>query len=76
MRISREEIFGPVVVLIKYSDEDKLIEAANDSEYGLAAAVFSKDISQAMRITNKLQAGTVWVNCYNMLNYNVSLSLS
>ncbi|CAG7846154.1 Aldehyde dehydrogenase Short=ALDDH; Short=ALDH [Serendipita indica DSM 11827] len=68
MTICREEIFGPVVVVSKFEDEKDIIKQANDSMYGLAAAVFSRDITRALTVANKLQAGTVWVNCYNQLN--------
>ena len=70
-KIGREEIFGPVVVVHKFKDEKDLIRQANDSVYGLAAAVFSRDITRALDTANKLQAGTVWVNCYNQLNSQV-----
>jgi len=70
-KIVKEEIFGPVVVVTRWKDEADLIKVANNSVYGLAAAVFSRDISHALSIANKLQAGTVWVNCYNQLHSNV-----
>jgi len=70
-RIVKEEIFGPVVVVIKFKDEEDLLKQANDTVYGLAAAVFSRDISRAINVAHKLQAGTVWVNCYNQLHSNV-----
>jgi aldehyde dehydrogenase (NAD+) len=63
MMIVQEEIFGPVVVLVKFKDEDEVIAAANDTEYGLASAVFTRDISKATRVSQKLHAGTVWINC-------------
>jgi len=69
--IAKEEIFGPVVVVSKFKDDEDLIKVANDSVYGLAAAVFSRDISRAITISNRLQAGTVWVNCYNQLTSSV-----
>ena len=56
-----------VVVVIKFKDEEDLLKQANDTVYGLAAAVFSRDISRAINVAHKLQAGTVWVNCYNQL---------
>jgi len=65
--IMKEEIFGPVAVVGKFKDEADIIEKANDTFYGLAAAVFSRDISRAIGTANKLKAGTVWVNCYNKL---------
>ncbi|PWZ02297.1 putative indole-3-acetaldehyde dehydrogenase [Testicularia cyperi] len=66
-KIAREEIFGPVVVVSKFKDEADLIRIANDSMYGLAAAVHSKDIARALETAHKLKAGTVWVNQYNQL---------
>ncbi|KAM0751179.1 aldehyde dehydrogenase [Meredithblackwellia eburnea MCA 4105] len=71
MRIVQEEIFGPVVVVAKFKDEADVIAQANNSQYGLAAAVFSRDISRALSVGKKLQAGTVWVNCYNQLHSQV-----
>ncbi len=68
MKIMREEIFGPVVCAMPFSDVDKLIAEANQSEYGLAAAVWTRDISKAHRIAEKLRAGTVWINCYNVFD--------
>jgi len=64
MRICREEIFGPVGVVIKFKDEADVIEQANDTVYGLAAAIFTRDISRAISLAHALEAGTVWVNCY------------
>ncbi|KAL8279970.1 hypothetical protein RQP46_007551 [Phenoliferia psychrophenolica] len=68
MRIVREEIFGPVLVVSKFKDEADIVAKANDTIYGLAAAVFSRDISRAIGTAHKLHAGTVWINCYNQLN--------
>jgi len=65
MRIAREEIFGPVQQIIKFKSIDEVIPRANDTRYGLAAAVFTKDIDKAITMANSLQAGTVWVNCYH-----------
>jgi phenylacetaldehyde dehydrogenase len=64
----REEIFGPVLVATPYNDVDAVVEAANDTEYGLAASVWSRDVSFVHRITRRLQAGTVWVNCHGLLD--------
>jgi aldehyde dehydrogenase (NAD+) len=63
MKIVKEEIFGPVVVLIKFSSDEEVIKMANDTEFGLASAVFSRDISRALTTANKIHAGTVWINC-------------
>jgi len=68
MKVVREEIFGPVVCAMPFSDVDKLVAEANQSEYGLAAAVWTRDISKAHEIANKLRAGTVWINCYNVFD--------
>jgi phenylacetaldehyde dehydrogenase len=68
MKIVREEIFGPVVVASPFSDLDQLVAEANNSEYGLAAGVWTKDISKAHRVAHKLRAGTVWINCYNVFD--------
>ncbi len=65
MKIAQEEIFGPVLATIAFDDEDDAVAQANDSPYGLAAAVWSRDIGRAHRVARKLQGGTVWVNTYN-----------
>jgi aldehyde dehydrogenase (NAD+) len=66
MTIAREEIFGPVLATIEFADVDEAIARANDSNYGLAAAVWTKDIKKAHYVARKLQAGTVWINTYNI----------
>ena len=66
MTIAREEIFGPVLAAIEFGDVDEAIASANDSTYGLAAAVWTKDIKKAHYVARKLQAGTVWINTYNV----------
>ncbi|KAA1476324.1 aldehyde dehydrogenase [Dentipellis sp. KUC8613] len=71
MRIVQEEIFGPVGVVIKFEDEDDVVRQANDTVYGLAAAVFSQDINRAIETAHKLHAGTAWVNCVNHLQPQV-----
>ena len=66
MTISREEIFGPVLAAIEFADLDEAIAIANDSPYGLAAGVWTRDIKKAHHVARKLQAGTVWINTYNV----------
>jgi len=65
MTIAREEIFGPVLAAIDFSDVDEAIARANDTSYGLAAALWTRDIKKAHHVARKLQAGTVWINTYN-----------
>jgi acyl-CoA reductase-like NAD-dependent aldehyde dehydrogenase len=62
MKIAREEIFGPVGVLIKFSSEEEVIALANDTTYGLSASVWTRDTARGIRIANEIQAGSVWVN--------------
>lgn len=71
MKIVKEEIFGPVGVVIKFKDQAEAISKANDTTYGLAAAVFTKDLNRAIETAHKLQAGTAWINCINHLHANV-----
>ncbi|XP_054638344.1 aldehyde dehydrogenase, mitochondrial-like [Dunckerocampus dactyliophorus] len=66
MTIAREEIFGPVMQILKFKTLEEVVERANDSKYGLAAAVFTNDINKASYISNALRAGTVWINCYDV----------
>ena len=68
MRIVREEIFGPVVVAAPFQSLDDIAAAANDSDYGLGAGIWTKDISKAHALAKKLRAGTVWINCYNVFD--------
>ncbi len=68
MKVVREEIFGPVVTAIPFSDPEEVLPAANDSIYGLAAAVWTRNISKAHTLAAQLRAGTVWVNCYNVFD--------
>ncbi|EPQ59281.1 NAD-aldehyde dehydrogenase [Gloeophyllum trabeum ATCC 11539] len=71
MKIVREEIFGPVLAVAKFHTEEEAIALANDTTYGLGAGLHSNDANQCMRVSSALEAGTVWVNQYNMLNNNV-----
>jgi acyl-CoA reductase-like NAD-dependent aldehyde dehydrogenase len=66
MTIAREEIFGPVLAAIEFADVDEAIAIANDSMYGLAAGVWTRDVKKAHHVASRLQAGTVWVNTYNV----------
>ena len=69
MKVVKEEIFGPVVVAIPFKEvDDKLIAAANDTIYGLAAGVWSQDIGKANRLANAIKAGSVWINCYHVFD--------
>jgi acyl-CoA reductase-like NAD-dependent aldehyde dehydrogenase len=67
MRIAQEEIFGPVVCFIKFKDEADVIKMANDSEYGLGGAVWTKDINRAFRVARAIETGRMWINNYNNL---------
>lgn len=71
MKIVSEEIFGPVAIIIKFEKEDDIFEPESNSLYGLTASFFTKDLTRGVQVANKLQAGTVWVNCINTLYPNV-----
>jgi aldehyde dehydrogenase (NAD+) len=68
MAIAREEIFGPVMSVLTFKDVDDIVQRANQTSYGLAAAVWTRDVGKAHYFAKKVRAGTVWVNCYNVLD--------
>lgn len=68
MAIAQDEIFGPVLSVLTFDNVDELVDRANRSKYGLAAAVWTKDIQKAHRMAHRLRAGTVWVNCYDVFD--------
>jgi len=68
MKVVREEIFGPVVCAVPFKDPEDVVAAGNDTEYGLAAAVWTRDLQKAHRAARLLKAGTVWINCYNQFD--------
>ncbi|MGX9394102.1 aldehyde dehydrogenase (plasmid) [Nitrobacteraceae bacterium UC4446_H13] len=69
MRIAQEEVFGPVLSVIKFSTEDEAVEIANDIPYGLAAGVWTQNLERAINLPTRLRAGTVWVNAYRVVSY-------
>jgi betaine-aldehyde dehydrogenase len=66
MAIAREEIFGPVMTVLTFAAEDEVVARANDTPYGLSAGVFTRDLARAHRVIARLQAGTCWINTYNV----------
>lgn len=71
MQIVKDEIFGPIVTVSKFSTVDEVIAKANDSVYGLAAGIHTKDVNKAIDVSNRIKAGTIWINTYNAFHQNV-----
>lgn len=70
MTIAKEEIFGPVMSILKFKSVDEVIERANKSQYGLAAGIVTKNVETAIKLSNGIRAGTVYVNCYDVFDAN------
>jgi acyl-CoA reductase-like NAD-dependent aldehyde dehydrogenase len=70
-KILKDEIFGPVVIVSTFTDEKEVLERANDTEFGLAGAVFTQDVNRAIRISSKIASGTVGINCCTMIDIHV-----
>ncbi len=68
MKIAREEIFGPVLQVLRFKEVEEVVKRANTTDYGLAAAVWTRDIAKAHNIAARIRAGTVWVNCYDIFD--------
>ncbi len=68
MTIVKEEIFGPVLSVMKFRDVDEVVQRGNKTVYGLAAALWTRDINKANRVAAGLKAGTVWINCYDIVD--------
>jgi aldehyde dehydrogenase (NAD+) len=68
MAIAKDEIFGPVMSVLKFKSVDEIVDRANNTTYGLAAAVWTRDVAKAHHLANKIKAGTVWVNCYDVFD--------
>ena len=68
MAIAKDEIFGPVVSVLPFKSFDEMIQRANNTYYGLAAAIWTRDVDKAHRYAREIKAGTVWVNCYHVVD--------
>ena len=71
MKVVREEIFGPVLVAMPYDDLDDLVHKANDTDFGLAASIWSQNISRVLELIPRIKAGTIWVNTHSVLDANM-----
>jgi phenylacetaldehyde dehydrogenase len=71
MKVVREEIFGPVLVAMPYDDLDDLVSKANDTDFGLAASIWSQNISRVLELVPRIKAGTIWVNTHSVLDANM-----
>ena len=71
MKVAQEEIFGPVLSVIPFADEDELLTLANANDYGLASGIWTSDVNKALRVADRLDAGTVWINTYGMFDVSV-----
>jgi aldehyde dehydrogenase (NAD+) len=70
MRVAQEEIFGPVLSVIPFHSEEEAIRMANDTSYGLAAGIWTRDIRRAHRVAHAVRAGNIWINSYRTLSFN------
>ena len=71
MSVVQEEIFGPVVCAMPFGDDEEVLRLANDTRYGLAASIWTQNLSSAHRLASSIEAGTVWVNCHNVFDPNL-----
>jgi aldehyde dehydrogenase (NAD+) len=70
MSIARDEVFGPVLCVLPFDTEEEAIAIANDTQFGLAAGIWTQNVQRAHRVANQVRAGTVWINAYRVVGYN------